>query len=52
MANHAGGWALGVLVHFGSLDFIVTTEGALEQIHVPAQPVRASVLDPIVEDFE
>jgi hypothetical protein len=51
MANHAGGWAPGMLVRFGSLDFIITTKGGLEQIHVPARPIHASVLNSIVEDF-
>jgi hypothetical protein len=51
MANHAGGWALGALVRFGILDFIVTMEEGLEQIHVPTRPIRASVLNSIIEDF-
>jgi hypothetical protein len=41
----------GALVHFGSLDFIVTTKGELEQIHVPARPIRASILNSVIEDF-
>jgi hypothetical protein len=52
MVNHAGGWASGVLVHFGSLDFIVTTRGGLEQIRVLVCPARATELYPIVEAFK
>jgi hypothetical protein len=52
MANHAGGWAPGVLVHFGSLDFIVTMRVGLEQIHVPIHSTRIAILDPVVEAFE
>jgi hypothetical protein len=51
MANYAKGWAQDALVRFGSLDFIVTMEGGLEQVHVPTRPIRASVLNSVVEDF-
>jgi hypothetical protein len=40
------------LVHFGSLDFIVTTGGGLKQIHVLVRPTRTANLDPVVEGFE
>ena len=36
MANHAGGWASGARVCFGSLDLIVNTDRALERIQAPA----------------
>jgi hypothetical protein len=49
MANHAGGWAPGALVRFGSLDFI---GGGLEQIRVPVQPAHTTNLNPVVEAFE
>jgi hypothetical protein len=52
MANHTGGWVLGMLVCDGSLDFIVTTGGGLEQIHVPVRPTCTANLDPVVESFE
>jgi hypothetical protein len=52
MANHAGGWAPNVLVHFGSLDFIAAMERGLELVHVPVQPPRTTNLDPVVEAFE
>jgi len=38
MASHAGGWAPGTLVRFGSLDFIVTIDEGLERIHIPTRP--------------
>jgi len=38
MANHTEGWAPGALVRFGSLDFIVTSDGSLEQIQAPVRP--------------
>jgi hypothetical protein len=37
MANHAEGWAPGALVCFGSLDFIITIGGGLEQIQSPTR---------------
>jgi hypothetical protein len=52
MANHAGGWPSGALMRFGSLDYIITMEGGLEQVRVPIQPTRAANLDPVVEAFE
>jgi hypothetical protein len=39
-------------MRFGSLDFIITTGGVLEQIRVPVRPARTTNLDPIVEAFE
>jgi len=38
MASHAGGWAPGTLVRFGSLDFIVTIDEGLERIQIPTRP--------------
>jgi hypothetical protein len=52
VANHAKGWALGALMHFGSLDSIVTMEGGLELVHVPVRPPLTTNLDPVVEAFE
>jgi hypothetical protein len=52
MANHARAWVPGMLVHFGSLDFIVTTGGGLEQIRVPVRPARTTNPDPVVKAFE
>ena len=37
MANHAGAWAPGALVCFGSLDFIITLGGGLERIQAPTR---------------
>ena len=37
MSNHTEGWAPGVLMHFGSLDFIVTINGGLERIQAPTR---------------
>jgi hypothetical protein len=39
-------------VRFRILDFIVTTEGGLEQVRVPVRPSCTTNLDPIVEAFE
>jgi hypothetical protein len=39
-------------MHFGSLDFIITMEGGLEQIHGLVRPARTANLDPLVEAFE
>jgi hypothetical protein len=52
MANHAGRWAPGTLMRFGSLDFIVAMEGGLELVHVPVRPPLTTNLDPVVEAFE
>jgi hypothetical protein len=52
MANHAGGWALGALVRFGSLDFIVTAEGGLEQVRDSIPPLCTIDLDSVVEALE
>lgn len=40
MASHVGVWAPGTLVHFGSVDFIITTKGGPEQVHISVRPER------------
>jgi hypothetical protein len=52
MANHTGGWALGTLVRFGSLDFIITMEGGMEQVHVSIPPLHTINLDSVIEALE
>jgi hypothetical protein len=39
-------------MHFGSLDFIVTMEGELEQVCTSVSPLRAIDLDSIIEALE
>jgi hypothetical protein len=39
-------------MHFRSLDFIITTKGGMEQVHIPVRPPRTTNLDPIVKAFE
>jgi len=39
-------------VHFGSLDFIMTTEGELVQAPAAIQPLHSAGLDAIVEALE
>jgi hypothetical protein len=51
-ANHAIGWAPGALMCFGSLDFIITIGGALENIHVPVRPAHTTNLDPVIKAFK
>jgi hypothetical protein len=48
MANHNADWTPGVHVCFGSLDFVVTTEGELVRVLVPQTPPATS-LDAIIE---
>lgn len=52
MANHVRGWALGALVRFGSLDFIITAEGGLEQVRDSIPPLCTIDLDSVVEALE
>ena len=39
-------------VHFGNLNFIVTTEGELAQVPVAVQPLQSASLDAITEALE
>jgi hypothetical protein len=48
MASRGISWVLGAHVRFGSLDFIVATEGELVRALAP-QPPLANGLDAIVE---
>ena len=52
MATHDISWVPGACVCFGSLDFIVTTEGGLEQAPAAVQPLHSTSLDTIDEAFE
>ena len=49
MASHGVSWVPGVHMHFGSLDFIVATEGELAQAPVAVQLLCSIVLDATVE---
>jgi hypothetical protein len=51
MATHDIDWILGTHVRFGSLDFIVTTEGELARAPAPQAP-PATGLDAIVGALE
>ena len=52
MASHGMSWVLGAQVHFGDLDFIVTTEGELAQAPAAVQPLHSAGLDAIGEALE
>ena len=39
-------------MHFGNLDFIVTTEGELAQVPTTVQPLHSTSLDAIVETLD
>ena len=52
MASHSVSWVPGVHVRFGSLDFIVTTEGELAQAPAAVQPLHSAGLDTIVKVLE
>ena len=49
MANHAEGWAPGALVRFGSLYFIVTIRGGLEQIQAPKRSSGVSAVTDMLQ---
>ena len=49
MASHNVSWVLGTHMRFGSLDFIVTTEGELVMAPVAVRPLHSTSLDAIVE---
>ena len=52
MASHGVSWVPGTHVGFGSLDFIVTTEGELAQAPAAVQPLHSAGLDATVEALE
>ena len=52
MASHGVSWVPGAHVHFGNLDFIITTEGEVEQAPAAVQPLHSTGLDTIVEALE
>ena len=52
MASHSVSWVLGMHVHFGNLDFIITTEGELAQVPAAVQPLHSAGLDTITEALE
>ena len=52
MASHDISWVPGAHVRFGSLDFIVTTEGELVRPTITIQPLHSTSLDTIVEALE
>ena len=52
MASHNLGWISGAHVHFGDLDFIVTTEGELEMATAAVRPLHSTSLDTITEALE
>ena len=52
MASHDVSWISGAHVHFGNLDFIVTTEGELAQVPATVQPLHSTSLDAIAEGLE
>ena len=52
MASHGVSWVPGAHVHFGNLDFIITTEGELAQAPTAVQPLHSIGLDVIAEAIE
>ena len=52
MASHGVGWVPGAHVRFGSLDFIVMTEGEVAQAPAAIQPLHSTGLDKIAEALE
>ena len=52
MASHGVSWVPGVHVHFGNLDFIVTTEGELASIPTAVQSLHSVGLDAITKALE
>ena len=52
MASHGVTWVPGMHVHFGNLDFIVTTEGEVAQVTAAVQPLHSVGLNMIVEALE
>ena len=52
MASHNLSWVPGAHVHFGDLDFIVTTEGELAMAPAAVRPLHSASLDAIAEALE
>ena len=49
MASHNLNWVLGMHVHFGDLDFIVTMEGELAMAPATIWPLHSTGLNAIAE---
>ena len=49
MANRNVSWVPGARVHFGNLDFVITTEGELVRSFAATQPLLFTGLDAITE---
>ena len=52
MASHNLSWVPGAHIHFGDLDFIVTTEGELAMAPAAVRPLYSTGLDAITETLE
>ena len=52
MDSHGVSWVSITHVRFGSLDFVVTTEGELAQAPSAVQPLHSVDLDAIIEVLE
>ena len=52
MASHNLSWGLGAHIHFGDLDFIITTEGELAMAPTVVRPLHSAGLDTITEALE
>ena len=52
MANRNVSWVPGSHVHFGDLDFIVTTEGELAMAPTAVRPLHSVGIDMIAEALE
>ena len=52
MASHDVSWVPGAHVHFGDLDFIITTKGELAQTPTAIQTLHFTGLDAIAEALE
>ena len=52
MASHNLSWVPGAHIHFGDLDFIVTTEGELAMAPAAVRPLYSTGLDAITEALE
>ena len=52
MASHNLSWVLGAHIHFGDLDFIITTEGELAMAPTTIRPLHSAGLDTITEALE